>query len=493
MRSCLLNPVFPRSTGLVIDHQHRTVQQGQSVDGAVEDGGVPQQGPEGELAGQVAFFGGLPQPRDRRRCSQVPQKSRNVIPVSGADGPARLQQLPGEGVQVVTGGALRVYPPQIRRPLQDGVDQGALLPGLKPFPGLFPAGGRLPLPCHQPVRPAYVLEIIAAGAGCQGVQRRGGYHRRHEGGCRRHAPQVGIERLDSGGLAPDDVLAIPPCQLPDPGTDMKADRYAVHVEELGDVLACPFPLQVEDIPQPVQGGTPLLLAAGTPVDRRDAGHDQMAPGPGHGHVAQPLLLPPLPLQVLFLEFLELEDLFAGRGAVPVFEADPAQLPAVEPDDAVVPAVTCVSEIGQDHQGELQPLGRVHGHDANRIHPLLLDGSLRLSGFPFLLLLEEAREPGDVTAPDLLEVSGQVHQQVQVGQPLTAVRGGGEDSCVIVMVDEAPDEDLQGLAAGGAPQPVQTLAKENQPGVESLVQFAGFRRGPAPGGRGGSGQTGDEGP
>ena len=119
----------------------------------------------------------------------------------------------------------------------------------------------------------------------------------------------------------------------------------------------------------------------------------------------------------------------------------------ERDDLVRPAraadvAPCVRD---DHDLELEPLGRVDRQQPNRASALLLGDRLELLRAERVLLAHEADEAGDVRTANRLVVAREAPELAQVGEAPAAVPAGEDGQVVVVLADDPLAERLESHA------------------------------------------------
>ena len=103
-------------------------------------------------------------------------------------------------------------------------------------------------------------------------------------------------------------------------------------------------------------------------------------------------------------------------------------------------------VGDDDDLELEPLGRVDGQEPDRVRALLLGDRVALGRADGFLLLDEADEPLDVRAAQLLVGAGEARElaEVRVAAPAVPLREHGQ--VVVVVGDDPLAEPLEREAA-----------------------------------------------
>ena len=131
-------------------------------------------------------------------------------------------------------------------------------------------------------------------------------------------------------------------------------------------------------------------------------------------------------------------------------------------------------VGDDHDLELEPLGCVDGQEPNRVGALLLGDRVALGRADRFLLLDEADEPFDVRAAQLLVGACEARELAEVGVAAPAVPLGEHGQVVVVVGDDPLAEPLQREAAGRVGEPVVALPERPQQARVRRVEIRGQR-------------------
>ena len=151
-------------------------------------------------------------------------------------------------------------------------------------------------------------------------------------------------------------------------------------------------------------------------DRRN--HQQVA-GPSRRHIGDANAFRPVPCPLLFLVLQQLPR----RAADQVHRAQTLLRVNVE---VRLTRSQVTGDVGEDHDGKLQPLGAVHGHDADALGAFF--EHRRLPGFvSFRLHRQLLDETAERDAAAHLEAPRQVANSIDVCQHLVAGRPQGESS------------------------------------------------------------------
>ena len=131
-------------------------------------------------------------------------------------------------------------------------------------------------------------------------------------------------------------------------------------------------------------------------------------------------------------------------------------------------------VRDDDDLELEPLGRVDRQKADRVGPLFLGHGVALGGADGFLLLDEADEPLDVRAAQLLVGAGEPRELAEVGVAPPAVPLREHGQVVVVIGDDPLAEPLEREAARGVGQPVVALPERPQQARVGRVEIRGQR-------------------
>ena len=124
-------------------------------------------------------------------------------------------------------------------------------------------------------------------------------------------------------------------------------------------------------------------------------------------------------------------------------------------------VPITAGVCDDHDLELEPLGRVDRQQTNRIGALLLGDRVALGGADRLLLTDEADEPFDVGAAQLLVGAREARQLAQVRVAAPAVPLGEDGEVVVVVGDDPLTEPLEREPRRCVGEPVVALPERAQ--------------------------------
>ena len=162
-------------------------------------------------------------------------------------------------------------------------------------------------------------------------------------------------------------------------------------------------------------------------DRRN--HQQVA-GSRRRHVGHAHAFRPVPCPLLFLVLQQLP----GRAADQAHRAQGLLGVNIQ---VRLTRRQVTGDVRQDHDGKLQPLGAMHGHDADALGPFL--EHRRLPGFvPLRLDCKLLDETAERDAAAHLEAPRQVANSIDVRQHLVAGRAQGESSVRARALQERAD-------------------------------------------------------
>ena len=127
-----------------------------------------------------------------------------------------------------------------------------------------------------------------------------------------------------------------------------------------------------------------------------------------------------------------------------------------------PIPACVRD---DHDIELEALGSMDREEPDRVGALLLGDRVGLLGADVLLALDEAHEPLEVGATELLVRAGETGELAEVGVAALAVRPREHGEVVVVLAQDPLAEQLEGRMGGELEQPLVPLPEgEDHPAV-----------------------------
>ncbi len=220
-------------------------------------------------------------------------------------------------------------------------------------------------------------------------------------------------------------------------------------------------MRSEALQHPPDGRRPIRCAPG--VDR--ARDDQPVDRTRHRHVVQAEPLGLLLVSRSVAHLLEPEHrlwLAAGR----VHHAEP-EAPVRERDDLIRSARPgdVTSRVRDDHDLELEPLGRVDRQQADRPAALLLGDGLELSRSERVLLADEADEAGDVRTTDRLVVASQAPELADVREPTCPVPAREHGEVVVVLAHDPLAQGFEPEAGRGAHEALVALEERAE---EALV-------------------------
>ena len=144
------------------------------------------------------------------------------------------------------------------------------------------------------------------------------------------------------------------------------------------------------------------------------------------------------------------------------------------DDLVRPAraadvAPCVRD---DHDLELEPLGRVDRQQPNRASALLLGNGLELLRAERILLAHETDEAGDVCTANRLVVPREAPELAQVGEAPAAVPTGQNGQVVVVLAHDPLTESLESHAGRCAHESLVPLEEGAKQALVALGQVLG---------------------
>ena len=144
------------------------------------------------------------------------------------------------------------------------------------------------------------------------------------------------------------------------------------------------------------------------------------------------------------------------------------------DDLVRPAraADVAPRVRDDHDLELEPLGRVDRQQPNRASALLLGNGLELLRAERILLAHETDEAGDVCTANRLVVPREAPELAQVGEAPAAVPTGQDGQVVVVLADDPLTESLESHAGRCAHESLVPLEEGAKQALVALGQVLG---------------------
>ena len=133
-----------------------------------------------------------------------------------------------------------------------------------------------------------------------------------------------------------------------------------------------------------------------------------------------------------------------------------------------------ARVGDDHDLELEPLGRMDRQQPDRIGPLLLRHGLELGRADGLLVADETDEALDVRASQLLVRPCEPHQLAQVGVPPLAVPAREHREVVVVRPDDLLARALERKPRRGRDQALEALLERAEQPLVVIGQRLGKR-------------------
>ena len=124
-------------------------------------------------------------------------------------------------------------------------------------------------------------------------------------------------------------------------------------------------------------------------------------------------------------------------------------------------------VGDDHDLELEPLGRVDRQQANRSAALLLGDRLELPRAERVLLADEADEARDVRAADRLVVAREASELADVREAAGPVPAREHGEVVVVLRDDALAQLLESDAGRRAHEALVALEERPEQALVAL--------------------------
>ena len=209
----------------------------------------------------------------------------------------------------------------------------------------------------------------------------------------------------------------------------------------------------------------LLLQLLRPLRLQTSGEDQLLLSAGHGHVQHAQFLSQaVPLQLSGHHVLFQGPPLHSQDAVHIVQAD-SKVHIHNDRLCDVLHVEPFAQAGNEADGKFQPLGTVDAHDAHRVRIFILQAGFSIVDVIFFHLLHVTDEVEQAEITGLFKALRFGKEHFQIGTALLSAGQGGRRIQIAGLLQEFPDQLMDGQVNGIIPKPLQKGQKRLRFGAQ----------------------------